>query len=309
MGEESPTPGEALANFREKSINGNRLQPININRNIKKEKEVLRVYKGNLYLFKKPVVYFMSFDEEGEEGSDVGGPTKEFFQIVHDSILSGTCPPFPLFEGARDHLLPIHNQSLLSMGMYKTVGKAMAHSILHNGPAYEGLANPVKTYLVTQSVDNACDNIDIDDCPYLDIVQLLRSIYDATETQVEELNANPIVADMLFSCGCSMAMLNMTNKHLAVTEVLKHHVVLRRKQELDDIIDGLNSIGLQTFLSKHPLSVDLLFPTVDQVKILYVFLRDHIKLASPVNEEMQQNAFVYFLDYLENACSRSDGGE
>ena len=80
---------------------------------------MLRCYKGKLDLKRKPVVYFLSFDNDGEEGTDVGGPTREFFQIVHDTILNGTHHLFPVFEGVKDHLLPIH----------KIIGKAIAHRV------------------------------------------------------------------------------------------------------------------------------------------------------------------------------------
>lgn len=118
------------------------------------------------------VVYFFGFDEVE---SDVRGLTREFFQIVHDTILSGVHPPFPCFEGVKDHILPFHSQELRANGIFKLVGRAIAYNILHGGPANEGLATLVKTYLVTKSIDEAADTVSIDSCPYLYVVELLKS--------------------------------------------------------------------------------------------------------------------------------------
>lgn len=301
-------PDEVLSTFRGKMVNINREQPININRNVKKEKEVLRIYKGKIDLLRRPVVYFMSYDEGGEDGSDVGGLTREFFQIVHDVLLSGTQPPFPCFEGTKDHLLPIHNQQLQGMGIFKLLGKAMSHSILHSGPPFEGLANPVKKYILTQSVDAAADTITIDDCPYLDIVEMLKLMQDAGEEKLDELNSNAAVAEQLFVSGCSMAFLTVNNKHLAVSQILKHNVLLRRLPELDDIIEGLNTINMQKFLSLNPLVAEIVFPTIEQTTVHFAFLKDVIEVVDLLHDE-KQKAYDFFLQYLKQRCENTENDE
>lgn len=304
----SVPPDEALPLFQSQMVDSSRIQPININRNVKQEREMLRVYKANIHLQRKPVVYFYSFDDDdSEDGSDVGGLTREFFQIVHDTILSGIHPPFPCFEGAKDHLLPIHSQELQGMGIFRLIGRAIAHSILHGGPPFEGLATPVKKYLLTSSIEEAADTISIDDCPYLDVVELLKSIQDAEEDEIKDLNVNASISEQLFLSGCSMSFLNVHNKHLAVSQILKHNVLLRRLKELDDIIEGLNSISVQKFLSVNPLVAEIVFPTVEQAEVLFTFLKDVIRVADALDDE-QQKAYNFFLQYLQQRCERTETG-
>lgn len=298
-------PDEALHMFQRQMVETCNVQPINMNRNVKAEREILRVYKGNICLQRKPIVYFYSFDEDGEDGSDVGGLTREFFQIVHDTILGGIHPPFPCFEGRKDHLLPIHSQELQGLGIYKLIGWAIAHSTLHGGPPFEGLATPVKKYLLTHSIDEAADSITIDDCPYLDVVELLTSVQDAGEEELKDLNLNSTVSEQLFISGCSMSFLNVHNKYLAVSQILKHTVLLRRLKELDDIIEGLNSVSLQKFLSVNPLVAEVVFPTVDQVKVMFTFLKDVIRVPDQVDHD-QQRAYHFFLQYLEQRCESEE---
>lgn len=298
-------PDEALQVFQRQMVESSNMQPININRNVKSEREVLRVYKGKINLQRTPVVYFYSFDEDGEDGSDVGGLTREFFQIVHDTVLSGIHPPFPCFEGQKDHLLPIHSQELQSLGIFKLIGRAIAHSILHGGPPFEGLATPVKKYLLTKSIDEAADTISIEDCPYLDIVELLASIQDAGEEEINNLNLDRSVSEHLFLSGCSMSLLTVHNKHLALSQILKHYVLLRRVKELDDIIEGLNSVNVQKFLSVNPLVAEVVFPTVEQANVSFTFLKDVIRVADQLDDD-QQRAHCFFLQYLQQRCESAE---
>lgn len=77
-----------------------------------------RIYKNpRLKLQRKLVAYFSSEidGEYEEEAADVGGPKKEFCNIVTKAALVCTSPQ--LFEGDSDHKLPVHNQQLLLQEM------------------------------------------------------------------------------------------------------------------------------------------------------------------------------------------------
>ena len=56
---------------------------------------------------------------------------------------------YHLFEGKPDHKLPTHFFS----SMYVTVGKFIAHSILHGGPGLAGVSEVLKEYLITGEME------------------------------------------------------------------------------------------------------------------------------------------------------------
>lgn len=108
--------------------------PITFNRSKRKINEISRIYKNaTSKLDRSPVVYFVSEsgdDEIEEDAAHVGGPQREFFSIVMETLLSYTDPL--LFEGVDDHKLPVHSQQLVLRGFYTMAGQAMAHVILHS---------------------------------------------------------------------------------------------------------------------------------------------------------------------------------
>ena len=60
----------------------------------------------------------------------------------------------PLFEGEADHRLPSCDAMLLRSGVFKMVGRFMAHSALHTGIAFIGLSEAAAEYLITDPVDS-----------------------------------------------------------------------------------------------------------------------------------------------------------
>ena len=58
-----------------------------------------------------------------------------------------------IFEGSADHKLPIVNNLMKQAGLYLTVGKMLAHSILHGGPPYYGLSPAVIHYWKVDDVE------------------------------------------------------------------------------------------------------------------------------------------------------------
>ena len=49
--------------------------------------------------------------------------------------------------------MPVYGADVLSSGCFQTVGKLLAHSILHGGDGLVGLAPPIKEYMVSGSVE------------------------------------------------------------------------------------------------------------------------------------------------------------
>jgi len=60
----------------------------------------------------------------------------------------------PLFEGQQDHFLPSTDSRLLRTGVFKIVGKFMAHAAIHCGIGFIGLSLAACEYLTTHTTDS-----------------------------------------------------------------------------------------------------------------------------------------------------------
>ena len=108
------------------------------------------------------VTYYVSDmgeDEYEDEDADVGGPKKEFFNIVAETLLYSTSPQ--LFEGDVDHKFSVHNQQLLLQDMFGMTGRAFGHGYLQAQQQIPGLAKPVKLFLATACPETAAAALSI----------------------------------------------------------------------------------------------------------------------------------------------------
>ena len=116
------------------------------------------------------VAYYVSEmgqDEYEEEAADVGGPKREFFSIVAETLLYSTNPQ--LFEGDVDHKLPTHNQQLLLESTFLMTGKAFGHGYLHAQQQIHGLARPVRLFLATGCPETAAAVASIEDVADMEV--------------------------------------------------------------------------------------------------------------------------------------------
>ena len=90
-----------------------------------------------------------------------------------------------------------------------------------------------------------------------------------------------------------------------MSQILKHNVLLHMLQELDDIIEGFNSVNMQKFLKLTPLTADIVFPKVEHSEISYSFMGDVVWVVDPLNHE-QTKAYHFFLQYLEQRCESTE---
>ena len=70
--------------------------------------------------------------------------------------------------------MPVYGADVLSSGCFQTVGKLLAHSILHGGDGLVGLAPPIKEYMVSGSVEEAGKLVTPSDLPDVDLRMLLE---------------------------------------------------------------------------------------------------------------------------------------
>ena len=138
-------------------------------------KDVIRMYKRPGFNLKST----LEIEFANERGIDAGGLTREFFHLVLTKITSGDSKiGINLFEGATDHFVPIHCSSSLDSGLFHLFGKVLAHSILHGGMGFLGMAPAVATYIATRSIDDAATLVCLEDIPDLEYRDYVKKVYD-----------------------------------------------------------------------------------------------------------------------------------
>ena len=127
----------------------------------------------------------------GSEVVDLGGPRRQFFNVLIDGIKENCT--LLLFEG-EDYLLPCINHDTIIAGHYRMVGRMILHSILNEGPGFPFFPPPVYYYLVTGTIESALPHMDISHLP-----TRIRVLVD--EVFIYNLRTNRIVSGMSFALG------------------------------------------------------------------------------------------------------------
>jgi len=77
-----------------------------------------------------------------------------------------------LLQGEDGHLCPNADASLLRSGIYRSLGKMMAHSFVHTGIACYGLSRAIVRFLLTGKIET----IDRRDIPDLETRRVLEMV-------------------------------------------------------------------------------------------------------------------------------------
>lgn len=87
-------------------------------------------------------------------GEDIRALSREFFWKGLVSLCNERLDSRSLFEGETDHKLPSCDAKLVRSGIFKTVGKFMAHSAMHSGIGFIGLSEAAAEYIMAENVDS-----------------------------------------------------------------------------------------------------------------------------------------------------------
>ena len=166
----APTAVEIMQSYRCQTEQGTAY--IDVNRmQLSMLRQIMTIYKNPQFNLKKRV----NVNFHGEQGADLGGPTKEFFHSAISS-LSKVDPVFnmQLFGGQEGHLIPFYGVDAVSSGCFQVAGKLVAHSLKHDGPGLVGLSPAVVKYLNTGSLEEAATLVTMDDLTNLELKGLLE---------------------------------------------------------------------------------------------------------------------------------------
>ncbi|XP_077999965.1 G2/M phase-specific E3 ubiquitin-protein ligase-like [Glandiceps talaboti] len=198
---------------------------------------------------------------------DLGGPMREYFTLLMQHIMIGyyaepdedNDPDVdPIFEGEDDHKVPTHDDVLLVKKIYMMVGRMVQHSIIWGGPGLAGLAQSVKDYVTTGSIEEV--NLDISDVPDYEIRENIQSIMDSNGDHLKKLGQTPEIITMLADAGFVNRLVNDKSKHYCIQQLLLHNIIKRRQEELDQFRTGFNSLSLAEVLGRSNDIVRIVFP-------------------------------------------------
>lgn len=163
--------GDSLELYLSRVVQEKRRQLISVNRKSATFlMDQVKLHKRGLDIAHKPDIEFIN-----EEGMDASGPTKEYFHLTMQTLISGDMR-ISLFEGRRGHLLPLHSTEAVESNLFFYAGRMIAHSFLHEGFPFVGMAEAAVTYIVTGSVEEGIPQITLDDLPDLAIKDTLNKV-------------------------------------------------------------------------------------------------------------------------------------
>ena len=120
-------------------------------------RDALSFYKSSAFDVGRPV----EVELLGSEALDLGGPRRQFFNIVIEGLAKNEV--LRLFQGDLDdgHLLPAINHDAIICGHFKMAGRMILHSILNEGPAFPLFPAPIYHYMVNGTIESALSFMDI----------------------------------------------------------------------------------------------------------------------------------------------------
>ncbi len=162
---------DTLDGLRHKWLKNDSIQPILIDHQSSRLlRDIFKLHKMGLDIKATPDVEF-----KGEDGSDASGPTREYFYLSMSLLTTGDSS-IHLFEGQKDHLMPIHCVESLDSKLFYYTGVMISHSFLHDGYPIVGISRAAVAYIITGSIDEAIPFLNIEDVPDYELRKLLDKV-------------------------------------------------------------------------------------------------------------------------------------
>lgn len=113
----------------------------------------------------------------GEEGTDMGALTREFFFIAFEAVISGMFKGQKVMVGKRGHLIP---NSMVDGRLYFHIGQMMVHAVINHSKGICDMSPAIVHYLTSNTRASSFEDShpplsveDVDDCQ---LRQLLEKV-------------------------------------------------------------------------------------------------------------------------------------
>eukprot|EP00794_Sanderia_malayensis_P013280 gene13280-14649_t len=124
---------------------------------------------------------------KGQAAIDTGEVLRQFFSDVFTQMVCGEDDLPPLFEGPKNHKLPVHNAGTVLSRVLELVGKIIAHSIAQVGVGPNFLAPAVYKFFLTGEITESLSCLTIEDAVNPILKHYLAQIMQVDTNQ--ELNS------------------------------------------------------------------------------------------------------------------------
>lgn len=109
-------------------------------------------------------------------GRDVNGVSREFFSCGIEKLNHGRVGNHALLQGEMDFRLPSCHPTLLSAGVYRILGKFMAHSAIHLGVGFVGMSKSILRFVLSKDFDDV-SLVKIEDIPDVENRNVVKQVW------------------------------------------------------------------------------------------------------------------------------------
>lgn len=247
---------------------------------------------------KRVSVVFTDSDGHGEGAVDDGGPTREMWRLLLSYLHSSN-----LFEGEEYKKHLSLNIEALNTRMYFNAGRIIGMSIVHGGPGPNFMSEALYACLCGNIEGYIPDVSDITD----DLIKTkITSIHNAKDK--EELDAAmTCAAEYLSLCGVPVFVLRLEQKKFVVDSAITFYVIHRILPALQQLQEGLEEIGIMTYLRNHSALFKELFCInnkelcVEDIKQIFQVIH---QIEGSNHRQTENRLLGYWRDYLEECFGK-----
>ena len=301
--EEVTTLQQLLYNFREESLSTQEIK-ISVDRD--------EIWRCGLVFYKKcinnPNRLKMSLEVNftgltGEQSSmDAGALSFEFFgALLKEASLR-------LLEGKEENLVP--RRSGGNDTNFVVLGMLMGHSLLNGGPCiavlapwvYDMISGKVKFDDIATKITKEMIPLNAASSSTLQIIELLDKCTD--NASINAILDTPLYLQIINSSQWDPTeVINMESKDRVITEIIYDELVLKRKDQISAIREGLAHVGFLKHIEEFPELCRPVFTggTTPVSCAGFLALLDPVKTEDRIQEQVKS----WFFDYVEHSTEET----
>ncbi|XP_019616704.1 PREDICTED: G2/M phase-specific E3 ubiquitin-protein ligase-like [Branchiostoma belcheri] len=224
--------------------------------NIKPETKVYNIRRTNVWGSLKEKMSRKSFDPcktvetkfiGEEETVDMGGPRNEMFRLALSDIFEHS----GLFEMGPGGYLPTASSVSVCNRDYVSVGVVFAMSIVHRGPAPNGLHPGIAQAVCGRDLEH----LNAEEPKEPRLAQFLQKLDNAGEN-LSDILQDEEAMNILETIGWTKASTTSEDVPTLKRTICLHDIILKRKTAIDQIHQGLGIFGLIDAFDENPSLLD-----------------------------------------------------
>ncbi|XP_068760002.1 G2/M phase-specific E3 ubiquitin-protein ligase-like [Montipora capricornis] len=178
----------------------------------------------------------------------------------------------------------------------KFVGKIIVHSILQGRPGFPVFSPGIYYYLAKGNVEEAMESLTVIDCS-LEMRYFISKIAGKDVTYLDE-EFDEEVTTVLANCGLQMKLTN-DNKMRVIRNLIVHDAIAKPKMVLDQLREGLKTLGFGKRMELYPDIFRELFVAGDK-EVTAEGIKGQLQFPSNLSPK-EEIVKEYMLQFLSDA--------